>query len=354
MTEAKPQTVLKRMAEAGRNLSGGGPVTPVKALGQAFAKVAQEMMKLPVKVAAATDTRMALAEIPERLPERALLAMLEGPGEALGLAALSPEVTATLIEMLTTGRIGAGEVAPRKPTRTDAAMSARIVDRMFEELELLLASDPAINWAGGFRYASFLDDPRPLGLLLEDTPYRALSLTFEFGEEGARNGTMLLVLPAGGKGARPVPNADGKPVTETGAGAAGAAWTEGLEAAVMGAPVQLTAVLDRVSLPLSAVLALKPGGLLELSKAALGRVRIEGRGNRFVASGKLGQCQGNLAIRLLTDMREQEAEDESLAVPGPIAEPALKITRQNAPDTQGPPPDPKSTPVTSPDASSTG
>ncbi|SPH17447.1 hypothetical protein DEA8626_00969 [Defluviimonas aquaemixtae] len=355
MTEATSKPVLKRMAEAGRSLSGGGTVTPVKVLGQALAKAAQDMLKLPVKVAEATDIRMALAEMPERLPERALLAVLEGPGEGLGLAALSPETTATLIEMQTTGQIGAAEVASRKPTRTDATMSARIIDRVLEEMEVLLGADPAIAWVGGFRYASFLDDPRPLGLLLEDTIYRAITLTLDFGVEGARRGTLLLLLPADGKGAPPLLRPDGAPVPAPGAGAAAEAeWRDRMEGAVLGARAQLTGVLDRVSLPLSAVLALKPGAVVQLSKGALTRVRVEGRGNRFLAWGKLGQCQGSLAVRLMIDAREEDSSDDTAAGPSPAADPALKITRSAATVTQAPAPDAQPVPAAKPTAAAPG
>lgn len=66
----------------------------------------------------------------------------------------------------------------------------------------------------------------------------------------------------------------------------------------MGARAHVQAVLDRVSMPLSSVLALKPGGLVPLSAGVLTKLRIESRG-RFIAYGKLGQCNGNLAVRLL-------------------------------------------------------
>ncbi|MGB3313106.1 MAG: hypothetical protein WBB85_01740 [Albidovulum sp.] len=196
MSENASETVLKRKAEAGRNHFGGGAVTPEKALGQALAKAAQDMMKLPLRMATGREGRMSLAEVIECLPDRALLALLEGPEEGLGLMVLAPEVLASLIEMQTTGKISAGTVTARRPTRTDAAMSAPFVDRVLGELEVLLAADAAIIWAGGFRYASYLEDARPLGLLMEDTGYRVFRLTLDFGEDTARQGAFLLALPS--------------------------------------------------------------------------------------------------------------------------------------------------------------
>ncbi|WP_413872181.1 FliM/FliN family flagellar motor switch protein [Albidovulum sp.] len=302
MATTASDTVLKRKAEAGRGHAGGAPPTPPRAFGHAVAKAGQDMFHLPVAVTEAVEFRASLADLPERLVERALLAVMEGPGGGLGLVALSPEVLTTLIEMQTTKRIGAAEVAARRPTRTDAAMSVRFIDRVMEELGLLRAADPSVVWAGGFRYGSFLDDPRPLGLLLEDTVYRVLRLTLGLGAEGARRGTLLFAMPAEGRGAMPRPAA-GAAAAGVAAGAEAATpgpadWAGRMERAVLGARAGIDAVLDRISLPLSAVMAFAPGTVLPITAGALAGVRIEGQGRRLLATGRLGQCQGNLALRL--------------------------------------------------------
>lgn len=330
MTENAPDRVLKRKVEAGRSQPGGAPRTPVRLFGQAAAKAAQDVLKLPVTVLDAAELRASLAELPERLSERSLLVVMEGPGEALGLMALSPETLASLIEVQTTGRIGAAEVPSRRPTRTDAAMSARFVDRLMAELELSLASDAAITWAGGFRYASFLDDPRPLGLLLEDTAYRVLHLRLGYGAEGARSGTILMAVPAEGRGRMPTPS-DAAAGADPGAAAATTDWVERIEAAVLGAEAQIEAVLDRVSLPLSAVLALKPGAMVPLSKSAMTRVRVEGRGHRFVAWGRLGQCQGHLAVRVYLGLQEDGEERAEFEPAAETASAAQPVARPQAP-----------------------
>lgn len=303
MVDTASESVLKRKAVAGRGHSGGGAVVPARVFGQALAKAAQDLMRLAVTVAEATETRISLSELPEILPERALLALLEGPNESLGLLALGPEVLASVIEMQTTGRIGGAEVAPRKPTRTDAAMSARLIDRLLGEAEAMLSSDPALGWAGGFRYSSHLDDPRPLALILEETGYRAIRLTLLFGAEEARKGTVLIVVPAEGRRRTPMPGVNGG--TRQAEPREDADWSERMEAAVLGSRAHLTAVLDRVSLPLSAVIALEPGAVLPLSQGVLARLRIEGRGDKLVAYGKLGQCRGSYAVRLHMDIDPQ-------------------------------------------------
>lgn len=298
MAETAAETVLRRKAAAGRGPDGAAARTPAQALGIALARAAQDLFSLPVTVLASAESDTTLAELPERLAERALLVLLAGPGEGLGLAALSPEVLATLIEIQTTHRIGSPLVAARRPTRTDAAMTTPFIDRVLEELDAGLACHPALPWAGGFRCGSFLGDPRLLGLLLEDTGYRMLTLTLGFGETAARTGAFFLVVPAEGRGPAPRPMPDG----EIGAGAdkaaAGGEWSRQLERAVLDAEVRIEAVLERVSLPIADLVALTPGALLPLSAGAIRRVRIEGPGRRMVATGRLGQCEGHLAVRL--------------------------------------------------------
>mgnify|MGYP002713156846 CR=1 FL=1 len=243
-------------------------------------------------MAAAGGGRLSLAELPERLPERALLAILNGPGAGLGLIALSPEVLASVIEIRTTGRIGGAEVPPRRSTRTDAAMVTGFIDRTLEELNTQIATDLASVWAGGFRYGSFLDDPRLLGLVLEETGYRLLSLTLKFGADGLRCGTMMLAVPAKGRGARPVVADAAEPGPEQ------VAWQTRMEAVVMGVETTLDAVLGRVSLPLAELLALQVGTVLPLDRGSLSAVRLEGKGRQLVGVGRLGQSQGSLAVRL--------------------------------------------------------
>ncbi|MGB5067492.1 MAG: flagellar motor switch protein FliM, partial [Albidovulum sp.] len=105
MNDKTPPSVLKRKVEAGASFSGRTAMTPKKALQQALAKTAQDLMQLPVEVMAVREMRLSLAEIPEQMAERSLLAIVAGPGDGLGLVALAPATLTTLIEMQTTGRI---------------------------------------------------------------------------------------------------------------------------------------------------------------------------------------------------------------------------------------------------------
>lgn len=257
-----------------------------------FARAANSTMALVSELGRMSADRRTLAELLDLCPERGLIAVLEGPSEGLGILALSPPVLAGMIEMQTMGRVSPQPPVARKPTRTDAAMVAGFVDHALEDLEASLATDADLIWAGGFRYASFLDDPRPLGLLLEDVPYRVLAAEVSLSK-GAKSGPVLLALPAEGRGKRP-----SAPKAPTPGTLPAEAFLQALNDQVMASQSQLQAVLHRVTIPLSAVMGLKPGDLMPLPMAAIDRIVIEGLDGRNLAQGKLGQNRGMRAVRL--------------------------------------------------------
>lgn len=259
----------------------------------ALARAARDKLALPLEVSSLALHRCSLAELLELPPNHALIAVLQGPADAMGLLILAPQVLAAMIESQTLGKVSGAVLASRKPTRTDAAMVAPTLDAALEGLEQLLAQEADLQWAGGFRYASFLDDPRPLGLLLEDVDYRVLTTDLSLGL-GARHGTLLLALPAEGKGVMPACRAPGAEAAVPQAVAFAQALADQLDEA----SCVLDAVVSRVSLPLARVMALKVGELISLPRAAIDRIHFEGLDGRALAEGRLGQNRGMRAIRL--------------------------------------------------------
>lgn len=283
-------SVLRRKAAAGRvePATGVEPVTH-RAFRQALGRAAQAVPGLDLRITALTEVRYTLAEVLELPPERALLAMVEGPGEGLGLMVLAPVVLTTLIEVQTMGRPAPGLPVARRPTRTDAAMAAGLIDRVLAALAEALEDTPDRTWTAGFRYASYLDDARPLDLLLDDAPFRVFRATVAFAPE--REGQVILALPAAGRALAPA-----SPAAAVGPAPPPPPAT--LAEAGLAVPAELTAVLHRLTLPLAAVLALKPGDTLALPGAALERIALEGLDGRGLGEGKLGQNRGNRAVRL--------------------------------------------------------
>lgn len=296
-TDQVVQNSAMRRKLAVRKPEGAQESAADRSLRLALARAAQDEMVLPLEVSELTEVRRSLSELLELPPERGLIAMLEGPGMALGIIVLAQPVLATMIEMQTMGRLSPTENAPRKPTRTDAAMVAGFIDRVLRGLEGGLEEEPEISWAGGFNYASFLADPRPLGLLLEDVPYRVFQIQVTLAG-GARRGEVLLALPAEGRARQKV-----APVPDL---AAARAFQADLAAQVQAVQSELGAVLHRVTVPLSAVMGLQVGDSVPLPMAALERVVLEGLDGRRLAEGRLGQNNGMRAVRLM--MAEPEAQ----------------------------------------------
>lgn len=316
---AERDAVLRRKVAAARPAE-----TPVETGGRAWrvaiARAARDCMGLDMAVPVLRDDRRSLGEVLDLLPERALLAVLEGPEQGLGLLALSPEVLAAVIEQQTIGRVSATPPLPRRPTRTDAAMCIRLVDAALLALETALATSPDLTWTAGFRYASFLDEARPVGLLLEDVPFRVLSCDVDLAS-GARSGRVMLALPAEGRGPRPAapPSTGETPTT-------GQAWQAALDGAVLGAEIVLDAVIARLRLPLAQAMALEPGAILPLRDGHLDRVALIAPGGDTIATGKLGQHRGARALKLrkLSDAAAPPAAPATpMPTPADTAGPAL-------------------------------
>ena len=304
--------IIRKKVAAGRsNQPEGGPGAD-RAWRLALARAANDILALPLEVARLSVNRRSLAELLELAPERALIAVLEVPAEGLGILMLSPPVLSAMIEMQTIGRVSSSAPPVRKPTRTDASMVADMIDQALQELESGLESDPDLIWAGGFHYASFLEDPRPLGLLLEEEHYRVLQAELRLGN-GAKSGAVMLALPAEGRGRAPKPAP-----TATPAPVAAALFSKALSDQLMRTEADIAAVLHRFTVPLSFVMALKTGDLVPLSTAALDRIVLEGLDGRPLASGRLGQNRGMRAVRLAPQAAAETAPSMEIG-------PALRV-----------------------------
>ena len=290
----------RKVAAAKVSLAEGGPGAD-RGWRLALARAARDGMKLSLEVVTLSLSRMSLGEVLESPPERALVAVLEGPGDGLGVLMMDQPLLAGLIEAQTMGRVSKAETAPRKPTRTDAAMVASYIDAALTGLEDALAEESDLVWAGGFRYASFLDDPRPLGLLLEDCPYRLLRATVSLAG-GVKSGEVVMALPADGRGRRPSAKAGAAPEIDH-----SSAFMVALAERVEGADCRMEAVLARLSLPLAQIMALEVGSVLVLGQAAVDKISLEGLDGRRLADGKLGQNRGMRAIRI-NDANDQAAK----------------------------------------------
>lgn len=282
--------VIRRKIDRARPTQAEGTPGVDRGWRLALARAARDAMGLDLEFRRLTIARRSLAEVLEVVPDRALLALLDGPQGGLGVVMLGAGVTAAFIEKQTLGKLGSLPPAPRKASRIDAALVAGVIDRALAGLDEALAEEADLVWAGGFRYASYLEDARPLGLMLEDVAYRVLSAEVALGD-GGREGQVILVLPAAGRGESPAlaPDLAAAEVPQ---------FTEALSAQVMQADCRLDAVIGRLTLPLRQIMALQVGETLMLPTAALDTVSLETLEGRHVVPARLGQHRGMRALKL--------------------------------------------------------
>jgi flagellar motor switch protein FliM len=288
--------VIRRKIDRARPALAEGAPGADRGWRLALARATRDAMGLDLDFRKLTITRLSLVEILDIAPERALLALLDGPAAGLGVIMLAPPVTSALIEMQTVGRLSTAPAAPRRPSRIDAAMVAGVIDRALSGLDEALADEADLSWAGGFRYASYLEDARPLALMLEEDMYRVLTAEVALGGgtgggPGGREGTIVLVLPAEGRGERPVIASDPDENVAP-------QFTAALQAQVMQSDCRLDAVVGRLTLPLRQIMALEVGETLLLPSAALDSIALETLDGRRVAQARLGQHRGMRALKL--------------------------------------------------------
>lgn len=335
--------VLQRIiAERSRNRvappPGGARPAPEfgieRAAATALGRAAEKMLRLPVFVEQAELAPMTLPELAELLPERALLAVLEGGRDSLGVMALCPNLLTSIIEMQAIGRVTSRPPASRRPTRADAAISADFVNAFLAELGRETAGRPGIPAFATFRYATYMDDPRPLGLMLEDGDMQRLRLKFRVGAGGQRDASILIALPAEpGSGARMTPPQAGTAALPAQAPVAAPvpatrSAPESLAEAVQQAPIRVVGILCRRKLSLQTLRGLGPGSLIPLPQNALDDARLETSRGQVLARGRLGEAEGFHAIRLRSTGDATPAATArpdcatSLAAPRPLG-PAL-------------------------------
>ncbi|MES2814878.1 MAG: FliM/FliN family flagellar motor C-terminal domain-containing protein [Pseudomonadota bacterium] len=307
--------VIRRKIDRARPTQAEGAPGADRGWRLALARAARDAMGLDLEFRSLTIARLTLAEILELAPDLALLALLDGPRGGLGVIMLAPAVTAAFIEKQTLGRLGSQVPPPRKASRIDAAMVAGVIDRALAGLDETLAEEADFSWAGGFRYASYLEDARPLGLLLEEDAYRVLSAEVALGTDG-RAGRVLLVLPAIGRGEAPA-------IPETDADVEAPHFTAALSAQVMHADCRLDAVIGRLTLPLRQIMSLQVGETLVLTTAALDAISVETIDGQRVAGARLGQHRGMRALKLNEAVTTPSAASSTLrpALPVAAAEP---------------------------------
>ena len=256
--------------------------TPARAGAIAAARAAERLYALPVQPLSVRPGAATVAELAELLPQPALFAVVQGPADAIGVVALCPATITALIEAQALGRVTARPMEKRRLTASDAMISADYIDRLLTEWQAEVAPLQGFDCFAGFRYASHLDDVRPLLLLFEDAPFRTLDMSLSFGGRDRREGRIFVAMPQRSPAALPGPRAmpahagdktpASAPKTTTpppGTPEAAPPDRAGLSKAMLDAPVDIVGVLCRRRLTLGQLRGLVPGATITLPRVSL-------------------------------------------------------------------------------------
>ena len=172
-------SVLRRKATAAKEVWQARAMSPTKALRLAFARAADDLWDLAVAASGIAFAEESQEKVIESLPDDGLLLMLEGAEGLIGAAHLPFPVVSGLIEAQTVGRVNAAAPAPRRGTRTDAAMVAPLIDDVMRRFDDLMAEEGGSPWVAGFQYATMVESPRMLSLALKATDFHVVRFSLE-------------------------------------------------------------------------------------------------------------------------------------------------------------------------------
>lgn len=301
MARSDSNSIVHRKTRFGREDFDARAMSTAKALRLSLAKTADTMFDLPLTVSTVEQSRVMAQAIPDSLNEEGLLIVLDGAAGARGAVRLDPQLIAALIEVQITGAVRPSEARARTYTRTDAAMASEFLDRVLDGFDAHLLEHADGHRPLELRFGDLIEDARVLALTLDDGQFDLFRITVTLAE-GAKTGLISFVLPhrATAKAPGRVPAA---PKTET-----------PLAATVLQATAVLDTVLARLDMPLGEVCALKPGMLLPLPNDSLSETRLYAPHGHMVAAVRLGQLNGQRAVRLVS--AEQLPEPEETATAG--------------------------------------
>lgn len=288
MTQAEPNAIIHKKTRFGREGFDARSMSPAKALRLALAKSADMLFNLALSATDIEQSQISAQAVAKRLGDDGLLVLLDGAGGSYGAVKLDTPLLSGLIEAQITGEIRPGMVRPRRFTRTDAALAAPFLDAALRCFDDDLSSEDETHTPYALRFGDRIADARALGLALEGASYDMFRVRVDLGV-GVRTGGLILLLPR-----RPKPD-----VAAQGPGAGKTAMTGSLARPALDASATLDAVLARLSLPLREICAFEPGTVLTLSPDVLSETELCAPGNHLVAAVRLGQMNGQRAVRLL-------------------------------------------------------
>lgn len=296
MSKAESESVLARKLALAQDVRAGSARSVLRAMRLALARVAAETTGLTMSVIGATQSRKVQDDLADGLAPERLFVLLAAEDGRLGAASLDSACVGAVIQQQTMGHVSGDGAGSRRFTDTDAAMVTPLLDAFLPRALELCDAPADRECLSGFRFVARMPDLRKLTLSLEAAAYRQFDLTVEISG-GRMQGHITLILPDGGAVATP----------ETVSREAGQEPALGEALDVIRA--ELTAVISRIRLPLSAIASMRPGDVLPLRSASLEHTEVLGIDGGQVSMARLGRSGGMLAVRLNEKLPEPDILD---------------------------------------------
>ncbi|MEP2891275.1 hypothetical protein [Tateyamaria sp.] len=289
MSETEEQSILGRKTAAGREQRKARAMTLQKAMRVTMAKVADQVMDLPVSVIGVVVQSVAGDDVEAALDDAALLLLLDGPARCTGGVVIDPGVVGAFIQQQTIGSVQPDMGDTRPMTRTDAAICAPLIDALIARAARIADEEDDRALIEGFTFGAKAEDARTLALVLDAADYVSIRLTLDI-DRGNRQGTITLLLPTllarqdtvDGEGDE-TEEPEGDPGGE-------------LAGAVMGLNADLDMIVCTLQLPLNTLQAWEIGQTLPLTPGTFPSVQITTRLGRVLARGMVGQVDGIRAV----------------------------------------------------------
>lgn len=288
-------SVLARKTHVGRASHQARSMSLPKALRLSVARVAENVLGMAIVVIGVRMEKCDCDGLDAVFQPPALLMLLDGPSRRRAAVAIDPVLVGGLIQQQTMGTVlpDAGD-NPRPLTDTDAAICAPFLDALLERAAALPETEAERQLLQGFRFGARADDRRLLLMALEDPQYQVVHLTVDIAE-GKRQGHITLCMPL------PVSAATPERTQDSHSGRAGdgpGRAARSLNETVLGLHIDLNIALARVSMPLSAVGALKVGDTVDLGVTPFDQSHVLTMAGRAVGRGSLGQLNGLRAVQM--------------------------------------------------------
>lgn len=231
-------------------------------------------------------------------------------GNDVGLAGFDAQFIDTAVSILTGTNPGL-ELSDRDATQTDAALAKMLINTILTEV--FTCADNAGNTpARSVQMKDHETQKAPLVFLLHKRRYALLSVSIA-GPNGDGFGLFELVLPLGcieKFAAEDAAITNDIPQTS---------WEDQMINVAENSLLTLTAVVDRIKLPLGEILDLQVGTLLELSCGSLNDLKLEAQtesGTKTLLKGHLGALNTNKAFKITqtTDQIYQPDATEAYSV----------------------------------------